>query len=117
RSHEILTRLAILLDAKRLLHRLHVREALAPELVTARIQIRPMPRLGRHIIHPTITARIALQPGLDRAGVDIDSHAIAVIRVSGRRGKGATGLLRPRRTAIRAIRRLRPATRNAGIVP
>src|SRR5690606_36390229 len=79
RSHEVLTRLAVLLDAKLLLHRLHVGEALAPELVTARIQVRPVPRLGRHIIHPTITARIALQPGLDRATVNIDIHAIAVI--------------------------------------
>src|SRR5690625_3181870 len=107
--HRANANLPINVGTDNLLHGGMIKVALRLETVTRR-HIHEMPVLA---IPPTlgpvpaIRLALALHPFLDRAMVDVDSEAVAVIRQAGSRGVRAAGLVRPPHTLKDAVRRLR----------
>src|SRR5699024_8510005 len=109
RLHRASANLPINVGTDNLLHGGMIKVALRLETVTRR-HIHEMPVLA---IPPTlgpvpaIRLALALHPFLDRAMMDIDSKAAAVIRQARSCSVRATGLLHPANTLKDAVRRIR----------
>src|SRR5699024_7377970 len=109
--HRANANLPINVGTDNLLHGGMIEIALSLETVTRRhINELPViaipPTLGPV---PAIRLALALHPLLDRAMVDVDSEAVAVIRQAWSCSVRATGLLHPPHTLKDAVRRLRLA--------
>src|SRR5699024_3934338 len=100
RLHRANANLPINVGADNLLHGGMIKVALRLEAVTGR-HIHEMPVLAIPLTLgpvPAIRLALALHPFLDRAMMDIDSKAAAVIRQARRCSVRATGLLHPPHT-------------------
>src|SRR5699024_5092678 len=109
RLHRANANLPINVGTDNLLHGGMIKVALRLETVTRR-HIHEMPVLAIPLTLgpvPAIRLALALHPFLDRAMMDIDSKAVAVIRQARSCSVRATRLLHPPHTLKDAVRRLR----------